>query len=229
MENYWERDKPIYAGGQIELQSHESPLFFRNIFIREIKEEKTAQPVALYNGKDLSGWQLVNAREGSWHAAGDILYVEGEGGGWISTDREYQDFKLEFEFKVPPGGNSGVFLRAPHHGDPAYTGMEVQVLDDLAEKYATLKPWQYTGSVYAVQAPAKRATKSAGEWQKMIIICEGPRVQVFLNDEMINDVDIIAHMDKEARNPGLKRRAGYVGFQNHGDRVEYRNIYITEM
>src|SRR5699024_11765901 len=54
-----------------------------------------------------------------------------------------------------------------HEGDPAYKGMEIQLLDDDAEQYAELEPWQYTGSIYDVKAPSQRASKEAGQWQKM--------------------------------------------------------------
>ena len=106
--------------------------------------------------------------------------------------------------------------------------MEIQVLDDYAEKYAALKPWQYTGSIYAVQPAAKRVTKKAGQWQHYEITCDGPRVTVVLNGETIIDTNLVEHMHKTERNPGLKRRQGYIGLQNHGAKVEYRNIRITE-
>ncbi|MCA9734036.1 DUF1080 domain-containing protein [candidate division KSB1 bacterium] len=228
LENYWERDKKLYPVGSIELQAHHSPLAFRNIYIRELPSTIDTNVVELFNGRDLSGWQVISNSSNSWKAEDGILSTGGHGGGWISTEKEYSDFSLELEFNVPDGGNSGVFIRAPHEGDPAYTGMEIQVLDDYAEKYATLQPWQYTGSIYAVQAPAKRVTKKAGEWQKMQITCTGPKVQVILNGEQIVDSNLIEHMEKTAKSPGIKRRGGYIGFQNHGAPVQYRNIRIRE-
>jgi hypothetical protein len=143
--------------------------------------------------------------------------------------KEYENFKLDLEFRVPEGGNSGVFLRTPREGDPAYVGMEVQVLDDYAPVYAALKPWQYTGSVYGVQAPSNRVTKRAGEWQHMVIVADGPHVTVTLNEQRIVDADLIFHMDKAQAHPGLKRRGGYIGLQNHSTKIEYRNIHITEL
>ena len=88
---------------------------------------------------------------------------EGEHGGWLATLRPYDDFRLSLEFRVPPGGNSGVFIRSPLEGDPAYTGMEIQILDDYAEQWRGLNPYQYTASIYDVQAPSERATKDAGQ------------------------------------------------------------------
>ena len=172
---------------------------------------------------------MIGGAENSWGVEDSLLYTTGNGSGWLATEREYGDFRLELDFRLPPGGNSGVFLRAPREGDPAYQGMEIQVLDDRASQYANLKPWQYCGSLYAVQPPAQRVSKPAGEWQHYEITCQGPEVRVKLNDELIIDVDLIDHMEKTAKNPGLQRRKGFIGLQNHGDRVEYRNIRITEL
>ncbi|MFQ5631164.1 MAG: DUF1080 domain-containing protein, partial [bacterium] len=183
----------------------------------------------LFNGKDLTGWQIIDGQEDGWGVKDSILFTTGKGGGWLSTVCEFDNFKLELEFRVSAGGNSGVFLRAPHEGDPAYTGMEIQILDDYAEKYANLKPWQYTGSVYAVQPPSERASEKAGEWQKMQIVCYGPKVQVTLNGVKIVNTNVIEHGDKERRNPGLKRRRGYIGLQNHGSLVEYKSIRLVEL
>ncbi|NOG45036.1 MAG: DUF1080 domain-containing protein [Calditrichaeota bacterium] len=229
MENYWERDKAIYPIGQIELQSHNAPLFFKNIFIKELTAEDPPYEGSLFNGKDLSGWQVINNKPDSWNAENGILFTTGKGGGWLSTDKEYDNFVLELEYKISAGGNSGVFLRAPHLSDPAYTGIEVQVLDDYAPKYSTLKKWQYTGSLYGLQAPKKRVTKESGTWQKMEISCIGPSIKVKLNGEEIIDSNLIDFMGEESSHPGIKRRKGFIGVQNHGSKVEYRNIKITEV
>ena len=210
----------IHPGGDYE----ESKVRFRNIFIREIPRGK-----ALFNGKDLTGWQWIGKRRSYWKVKKGALYTNGGGHGWLSTAREYDDFELDLEFRIQPGGNSGVFVRAPHKGLPWVHGMEIQVLDDYAERWAMLKPWQFTGSIYEVQAPAKRVTKKAGEWQKMTIVCDGPRVKVILNDVPIVDTNLEEHTDKLQKHPGIKRRKGYIGLQDHGSPIEYRNIRITEL
>lgn len=180
----------------------------------------------LFNGKDLSGWTVGAGSIDNWGAEDGILFCKGGGGGWLSTADEYANFELMLEFRVPEGGNSGVFLRAPHEGNPAYTGMEVQVLDDHAERYASLRPDQYTGSIYGVAAPSERVTRKAGEWQEMRIVCDGRRVRVTLNGTQIVDENLDDHKDKFEEHPGLTRTAGYIGLQNHGSRLDYRNINI---
>src|SRR5262245_13350515 len=101
---------------------------------------------SLLNGKDLDGWKVHGGKTESWGADMGVLFVNGGGGGWLMTEKEFGDFELRLDFKVPKGGNSGVALRAPMKGNPAYEGMEIQILDDAGHK--GLKDWQATGSVY---------------------------------------------------------------------------------
>jgi hypothetical protein len=158
------------------------------------------------------------------------LYTDGgEGGGWLSTDKIFSDFEIYLEFRLPEGGNSGVFVRAPQHGNPAYEGMEIQVLDDYADKYKELKTWQYCGSVYSLASPKVRATQPAGVWQAMHIVVNGRNIQVTLNGSPIIDLNLDDHTDKVGDHPGVARTDGHVGLQNHGARVEYRNIYLKKL
>lgn len=177
----------------------------------------------------LVGWQQIGGMEDSWRFANGILYTEGGNGGWLATRRQYDNFKLSLEFRVPPGGNSGVFIRSPLEGDPAYTGMEIQILDDYAEQWRDLKPDQYTGSIYGVQAPSERATKEAGKWQKMVITAKGPQIEVVVNGQKVIDTNVTYYPYKTDTHPGLLRDRGYIGLQDHGSRVEFRNIWIREL
>lgn len=238
MENYWNRSKPIYPTGQIELQSHGSTLYFRNIYIREISK-KEADWKPLFNGTNLDGWERIGGNPKSWAVENGELQARG-GGGWLSTTREYGDFELDLHYKVPANGNSGVFLRTPRQGNPAYVGMEIQVLDDYGDQYNNLKAWQYTGSIYDL-VPAwpgvvktddnwkKRPTRKAGQWQRMQILCQGRRVRIMLNDVTVVDANLDEHMDRVDRHPGLNRAKGYIGLQNHGTTLYYKNIRIREL
>jgi len=224
MENYWNREIPMYPSGQLELQSHGSTLWFKNLYLREIPRGEGW--VDLFNGKDLTGWEQIGSK--SWKVEDGVLYTVGGEGGWLSTDKEYGDVEVELEYRVPEGGNSGVFFRAPREGNPAFDGFEVQVIDDYTDVYGALEPWQMTGSVYAVAAPSRQVTLPAGTWQKMRIRCEGPHVNVALNGIPVVDVDLstaTSHYD----HPGLKRTHGYIGLQNHGSRLDYRNIRLREL
>ena len=241
MENYWERDKPIYPVGQIELQSHSSPLYFRNIFIRAIarddeirmltEQEKADGFVPLFNGKDLTGWR--GDTKGYVAEGGKIaIYPERSSGNLYTTD-EFADFIFRFEFRLTPGANNGLGIRTPLEGDAAYVGMEIQILDDASPKYKGLKPYQFHGSIYGV-APAKQGhLKPVGEWNTEEVIADGRQITVKLNGATIVDADI----DKAAMpatldgrdHPGLKNEKGHIGFFGHGDYLEFRNIRIKNL
>ena len=206
------------------------------LLARAEDEPATSAPkgfTSLFNKKDLTGWKVHNGKIGSWSVDKDkgLLFVKGGGGGWLMTEKEYANFELRLEFKVPKGGNSGVALRTPlkkPDEDPAYTGMEIQILDDPS--YKGLQKWQATGSIYGVVAASKVPTKPVGEWNSYRIVCNGRKVTVELNGEKVVDADLDDHVKAHAKaHPGILRKSGHLGLQEHGGRVEFRNLYVKEL
>ena len=118
-------------------------------------------------------------------------FVPPDGGGNLLTRDEYANFVFRFEFKMEPGGNNGVGIRAPISGDIAYSGMEIQVLDDEHPRYkGKLQPGQRHGSIYDV-VPAKTGfLKPAGEWNEEEITANGRHITVSLNGHVIVDSDL---------------------------------------
>ena len=156
-----------------------------------------------------------------------------KGGGNLYTKDEYGDFHLKFEFKLTPGANNGIGIRTPLNVNAAYQGMEIQVLDDTADQYKNLQPYQYHGSIYGV-VPAKRGhLKPVGEWNSEEIICKGKQVTVILNGETIVDANIEEASTPKTidghDHPGLKRDQGYISFCGHGTHVEFRNLRVKEL
>lgn len=188
--------------------------------------EDSWQP--LFNGKDLTGWEPVGTTDNAWSIDDGVLSGSG-GGGWLSTDKEYANFELKLEFRLPPGGNSGVFIRAPREGHQSVDGMEIQVLDNDDKQYANIEPWQHCGSLYGIVPAKLGALKKAGEWQTYHIVCNGRKIKVTLNDMLVVDANLDDHKDKEASRPGMKRPSGYIGLQSHGTRIDYRNIRILTL
>jgi hypothetical protein len=189
---------------------------------------------SLFNGKDLDGWKVYNGKMDKWGVADGLIFVEGSGGGWLFTEMEYSDFEVRVDFKLPKGGNSGVALRSPREGDPAYKGMEIQLLDDRWYKddknYKGIKPVQLTGAIYGVVAPSKDATKPAGEWNTIRIIAKGRHVTVELNGVKTVDADLDKYKDDHAKtHPGILREKGFLGLQSHSGRVEFRNVYVKAL
>jgi hypothetical protein len=185
--------------------------------------------VPLFDGKTTAGWTTVGGKPENWTVRDGLLVTRGRGGGWLSTDATYANFILTLEFRFGPGGNSGVFIRAPREGNPAYTGMEIQLLDDGDEQYKSLKPYQYTGSIYGVVAAKRGHVKAPGQWNRMEIRAEGPKVVVALNGATIVEAVLTEHPDAVPEHPGLLRKDGYIGLQSHNDEVEFRNVAIKEL
>lgn len=196
---------------------------------RAADDEKGFTP--LFDGKTLNGWQIVRKHGEGYVVKDGVLVCPADGGGNLFTNKEYSNFILRFEYKVAPGGNNGVGLRAPLEGDAAFVGMESQILDDDAPQYAKLEPGQYHGSIYKV-LPAKRgAPKKAGEWNTEEIVCDGRHIKVTVNGIVTVDGNLDDVKDEKTlkEHPGMQRTNGHIGFLGHGAHVEFRNIRLKTL
>jgi hypothetical protein len=183
--------------------------------------------VPLFNGKDLQGWVLrgyKQADKDQWTVRDGVLAAK-PGSGWLGTEKMYGDFVLRLEWRVPENGNSGVYLRVPDVETdtlPTWTGVEVQILDDDGPQYkGKIKDYQYSGSIYEFVPAGKRVYKGAGQWNRFEITCKGGRIRVVYNGEPVAEADAAADA-RLAKRP----RKGFLGLQNHGTGVEFRNIFI---
>jgi hypothetical protein len=137
----------------------------------------------------------------------------------------YGDFTLRLEWRVPENGNSGVFIHVPDlkPGEQHYVqGIEIQVLDDAGPEFkGKLQPWQYAGSNYGAVAAENSGYKGKGEWNRFEITCRGPSIEVVMNGHKVAVADV-----EKIETLKTRPRRGYIGLQNHGTPVEYRNIEI---
>ena len=191
---------------------------FKNIFLTELGYR------SLFNGKDLAGWEGAGEEANAcWLVEEGLLVCNGKKGPWLRSAEEFDNYNLRLEYKLKAGGNSGVYVRVPksgnHHGDDA--GIEIQVLDDAASKYATLKDWQYTGSLYGIVAANPRVARAAELWNTLEINCRGTSYKIFHNGVKIIDAD-----EKTSAELGKRRQAGFLGLQNHSEHVWYRNVRL---
>jgi hypothetical protein len=108
--------------------------------------------------------------------------------------------------------------------------MEIQILDDEAPVYRSLRPDQYSGSVYGVVAAKRGHARPPGEWNALEVRAEGPRIRVELNGRVVVDeLDVANHAEAQVRHPGIRRRTGFIGLQLHESPVQFRNIRIREL
>ena len=241
MENYWdpERMTPLPARGPIHLQTHGGEIHWRNIHLREIPaeeanrvlrgEDEAAGFSSIFNGKNFDGWTgAVNEYE---VRDGAIVCKQGHGGN-LYTEEVYGDFVVRLEFKLPPGGNNGLAIRYPGSGNPAHDGMtELQVLDNTADKYSTLDPRQYHGSIYGQVAAHRGYLRPVGEWNYQEVTVEGSTIVVELNGTIIMKADVsdISEFMGNTSHPGKDLQKGHFGFAGHNDPVMFRNIAIRPM
>lgn len=177
----------------------------------------------LFNGKDLSGWNLL--KPGGFEVIDGELVTRSSGSGTdIYTEKSYSNFILKLEFLLSDVGNSGVFIRR----DPSKpgTGFEVQLL-------APWTPWRddlhCTGSMYGHVAVSNRPDETTGKWYRMVIKCDRNIVTVSVNDQITTMADI----DTVKTMTGMPF-TGYIGLQgNHAEKegqfAKFRNISIKDL
>lgn len=171
-----------------------------------------------------------------WTVKDGVLTPGETRGTWLVSDKEYGDFVLEFEIKLTAVGNSGVALRTPMKGDPAFDGMELQVADFRYNTSA--KKSELTGGIYRAIAPKKQVYKPT-EWNRFHIELKGTSLKVTLNDELIQDVDLSQFSEPVMRHDGSlappikdRPKRGHIGFQHlsrNNEPVQIRNVKLQEL
>jgi hypothetical protein len=197
--------------------------------------------VTLFDGEDVSAW--TTAPGSRWVVEDGEITLRGEMDGrehnsvYLWTKDVYGDFILELEFKIPEQANSGVFLRTADKNDPVYTGIEVQVSNSYGR--SEWNRGNCAGAIYDCAAPVKNTVKEPGEWNQFRITCRKSYISIELNGELITQMNL-DHWTEPNKNPDgspnkfetpLKdfARTGYVGLQDHGRPVWYRNVRIKRL
>jgi hypothetical protein len=171
--------------------------------------------VALFNGKDLTGW--VRENKGKFSVKEGVIVLD-RGSGWLRSEKEYQDFELRLEFRfISKGADSGIFLRASKDGSnwPAQN-YQVQTMDN--ESIAGLFAMTHDRpKVKRDAARMRQARKPVGQWQEYVITLQGDHAEIKLNGEVITV------------GTGLTVQPGYIGLQGEDGQLEFKNIRIRAM
>ena len=171
-----------------------------------------------------------------WIVEKGVLNGGGARGSWLISKKDYTDFELSFDFKLGPQGNSGLALRSPSAGDPAFDGLELQMAD---YRYNTkAKDSELTGGLYRALAPSQQVYKPE-KWNNYQIKIKGSQIKVTLNDVPIIDEDLSEHKTIIKRHNGKdapalsdRPKSGRIGFQNlsrGGSPVLIKNAKIKEL
>lgn len=189
----------------------------------------------LFDGRSTDGWRgyKKTTMPAGWQVVDGALTRTAEGGD-ILTTQKFGNFELSLEWKVAPGGNSGVFYRASEDDEAVYwTAPEMQVLDDARHPDGKSR-LTAAGAAYGLYEAPGGIVKPAGEWNEARIVVNGRHVEHWLNGvRMLQyelwspDWEVRVRNSKFAPHPRYGRNTeGYIGLQDHGDWVAYRNIKI---
>ena len=200
--------------------------------------EKAAGWTLLFDGKTTAGWRAYKGTEipAGWTVSDGALTRTAKASDIVSLD-QYGDFELAFEWKVEAASNSGVFIRATEEYPVIWNSApEYQILDNAGHADGK-KPETSAGACYALYAPAKDVTKTPGEWNQSRIVAKGTKVQHWLNGTKLLEYDTSTTewaekvaASKFAKFPNFAKAArGFVGLQDHGDKVAFRSIKIRTL
>jgi hypothetical protein len=211
------------------------------------EEEKSAGWMLLFDGVNSDVWRSFNGDSlpSNWTVEDGALKALGHDGGDIGGDivfgpMEFEEFELEFTWKIAPGGNSGVFyhvLEDPKYKAPYETGPEYQVIDQLG--FADpLEDWQSLAADYAMYVPdLEGVVKPAGEWNHSRIVFSENGASYWLNGK--KTVEFIPYSEdwNTRRNSGkwdafpdyAKSKKGLIALQDHGSEVWFKNIKIRQL
>ena len=201
--------------------------------------EKAAGWQLLFNGQDLTGWRCNNDKPIATKIEDGSLVPYRSGGYLIIHEKEHGDFVLKCDVRwEDPRCNSGIFFRVENPLDPVNTGFEVQVMAGKGTgKHAM-------GAIYDLVGTTKCSSYPIGEWNSVEIKCQGPRISVSVNGEPASEIECDAFdkpgvcPDGQAHKYKLKGKpravkdfahSGYLGFQDHGHKVWYKNVKLLEL
>ncbi len=188
--------------------------------------------IVLFDGSNLDSWRME--KPGGWKIVNGALELDK--GGYIWTKEKFGNFVLEAEFRIPKDCNSGIFFRTGDTADPVQTGMEMQVIDQPSKG----KPVRNDcGALYDLVAPSSLVMKPVGQWNKVVITCRNSMVTIEMNGKKIVSADLdkwtTPHRNPDGSenkfNKALKDfpREGYIGFQDHGSPLWYRNVKLRTL
>lgn len=206
--------------------------------------EREAGWKLLFDGQSLTGWRTYRNKENStWSVNEGSLYCAGSPADKsdlrtdLITEDQFENFELIFDWKIAPGGNSGIMYLVSEIAGAAYlTGPEYQLIDDYNYP-ESLETWQKSGANYAMHAPKYLVSKPAGEWNHSKLVVNKGKVEHWLNGKKLleyhlGDADW-QRRKKEGKWNNVSEygtvKTGHFALQDHGDEVWFRNLLIREL
>jgi hypothetical protein len=201
--------------------------------------EKKAGWKLLFNGKDLTGWKCNNGKPVATPVENGSIVPYKSGGYIVMHEDTFDNFVLKCDVRWEnPRCNSGIFFRIENPKNPVHTGFEIQVMS------GTKTGKHEFGAIYDLAATTENAGKKTGEWNSVEIRCYGPYINIKVNGKQVAamncdkfdkpglSVDGKKHKYKLNGKPRAVKdfaRSGYLGFQDHGHKVWYKNVKLLKL
>lgn len=179
-----------------------------------------AEPAPIFNGRDLAGWTHEGPRF-TFGVRDAVIYTTGQGfqPNWIHTDREYENFRLQFEYRLAQWAEAAVYLRAPRLGRPGHSGLAISLAHDYHRGINSYT----TGGLPGVLPPQNPKSFGWGEWRAIDITAEADRLTVSIDGVEKQNVDLQLHPELRDR-----PKRGFIGFPDYGYAYEIRNIRLDD-
>ena len=202
------------------------------------KDEARQGWILLFDGKSLDGWMTSDSKPSQRPVDDGTINPHKSGAYMLVTKNEFGDIKLQLDFKLSPGCNSGVFFRVysltPRPGkDVGYNGIEVAIDDTKTAGYVD------PGAIYDLSKPTKNALRPLGEWNHLELTSQDNGAVVKLNGEVVNNVDFNKFTEIGKRQDGTPHkfgvafkdfpRGGRIGLQDHGADIWFKNIKLLPL
>lgn len=202
-------------------------------------DEKSQGWKLLFNGKDMSQWRNFKKSTISeqWQVHNGTMQLTGAGGGDILTIEKYHHFDLRLEWQISHAGNSGIFILADEVGKKIYShAVEVQILDNKRHSDNKIDS-HLSGSIYDMIASPTESHRPAGLWNQVRILLNQNQLTVWQNEIKTADIKIggqqwqtlLAKSKFKGWQGFALSSVGYIGLQDHGDKVSFKNIKIKAL
>jgi hypothetical protein len=195
-------------------------------------QEKAEGWQLLFNGHDYTGWRCNNGHAIASKIENDALAPFHSGGYLIIYKKEFGDFVLKCDVKMDTQCNSGVFFRVGNPNQPVQTGFEVQVATDVGTDVHDF------GALYDLVGP-KMAPQLSSNWNAIKVTCKGPHISVAVNGKTVAEMNCDDWTEPGRGPDGRKNkfdqaikdfpRKGYLGFQDHGHKVWFKNVKLLDL
>jgi hypothetical protein len=176
----------------------------------------------LFDGRTLAGWVIEEGPESAFHVDDGAIVASpsSQYPAWLRSTSSFENFDFRCEFFVRGWTDGGVYIHAPLHGRPGWNGMQVNIFhrrDEVPQSNSM-------GAIFPLVAPSLVNVRGQGEWNSMRILMDWPRLRVWTNEEMVQDLDVDAHSELRHR-----FRHGHIGLSGLGYPIRFRNLRIREL